>query len=33
VLTVGWLPLAGALYLITSTAFTVFEQAFWRRPV
>jgi YidC/Oxa1 family membrane protein insertase len=33
VLTVAWLPLAGALYLVTSTTFTVFEQAFWRRPV
>jgi YidC/Oxa1 family membrane protein insertase len=33
VLTVGWLPLAGALYLVTSTTFAVFEQAFWRRPV
>jgi YidC/Oxa1 family membrane protein insertase len=33
VLTVAWLPLAGALYLVTSTTWTVFEQAFWRRPV
>jgi YidC/Oxa1 family membrane protein insertase len=33
VLTVAWLPLAGALYLVTSTTFTAFEQAFWRRPV
>jgi YidC/Oxa1 family membrane protein insertase len=33
VLTVAWLPLAGALYLVTSTTFTLFEQAFWRRPV
>jgi YidC/Oxa1 family membrane protein insertase len=33
VLTVAWLPLAGALYLVTSTTFTAFEQAFWRRQV
>lgn len=33
VLTVAWLPLAGALYLVTSTTWTVFEQAFWRWPV
>ncbi|MFI6077051.1 YidC/Oxa1 family membrane protein insertase [Actinoplanes sp. NPDC051343] len=33
VLTVAWLPLAGALYLVTSTTWTAFEQAFWRRPV
>jgi YidC/Oxa1 family membrane protein insertase len=31
VLTVAWLPLAGALYLVTSTTFTALEQAFWRR--
>jgi YidC/Oxa1 family membrane protein insertase len=33
VLTVAWLPLAGALYLVTSTTWTAFEQAFWRRTV
>jgi YidC/Oxa1 family membrane protein insertase len=33
VLTVAWLPLAGALYLVTSTTWTAIEQAFWRRPV
>jgi YidC/Oxa1 family membrane protein insertase len=33
VLTVGWLPLAGSLYLVTSTAWTAFESAIWRRPV
>jgi YidC/Oxa1 family membrane protein insertase len=33
VLTVGWLPLAGALYLVTSTGWTALEQALWRRPV
>jgi YidC/Oxa1 family membrane protein insertase len=33
VLTVAWLPLAGALYLVTTTTFSAFEQAFWRRPV
>jgi YidC/Oxa1 family membrane protein insertase len=33
VLTVAWLPLAGALYLVTSTTWTAFEQAFWRRRV
>ena len=33
VLTVAWLPLAGALYLVTSTSWTAIEQAFWRRPV
>jgi YidC/Oxa1 family membrane protein insertase len=31
VLTVAWLPLAGSLYLVTSTTFTALEQAFWRR--
>jgi YidC/Oxa1 family membrane protein insertase len=33
VLTVAWLPLAGALYLVTSATWTAAEQAFWRRPV
>jgi YidC/Oxa1 family membrane protein insertase len=33
VLMVAWLPLAGALYLVTSTAWTVLEQVVWRRPV
>jgi YidC/Oxa1 family membrane protein insertase len=33
VVTIGWLPLAGALYLVTSTAWTALEQALWRRPV
>jgi YidC/Oxa1 family membrane protein insertase len=30
---VAWLPLAGALYLVTSTAWTALEHAIWRRPV
>jgi YidC/Oxa1 family membrane protein insertase len=30
---VAWLPLAGALYLVTSTAWTALEHAVWRRPV
>lgn len=29
---VAWLPLAGGLYLVTSTAWTALEQAIWRRP-
>lgn len=33
VLIVAWLPLAGGLYLVTSTAWTVLEQAVWRRPL
>jgi len=33
VLMVAWLPLAGALYLVTSTAWTALEHALWRRPV
>jgi len=33
VLMVAWLPLAGALYMVTSTAWTALEQALWRRPV
>jgi YidC/Oxa1 family membrane protein insertase len=32
VLMVAWLPLAGGLYLVTSTAWTALEQAVWRRP-
>jgi YidC/Oxa1 family membrane protein insertase len=32
VLMVAYLPLAGALYLVTSTAWTALEQALWRRP-
>jgi YidC/Oxa1 family membrane protein insertase len=31
VLTVAWLPLAAALYLVTSSAWTGLEQAFWAR--
>jgi YidC/Oxa1 family membrane protein insertase len=30
---VAYLPLAGALYLVTSTSWTALEQALWRRPV
>jgi YidC/Oxa1 family membrane protein insertase len=30
---VAWLPLAGALYLVTSTAWTALEHLVWRRPV
>jgi YidC/Oxa1 family membrane protein insertase len=26
-------PLAGALYLVSSTAWSALEQALWRRPV
>jgi YidC/Oxa1 family membrane protein insertase len=33
VLAVAWMPLAGGLYLVTSTAWTALEQAVWRRPV
>ena len=33
VLMVAVLPLAGALYIVTSTAWTALEQALWRRPV
>jgi YidC/Oxa1 family membrane protein insertase len=33
VVMVAWLPLAGALYLVTSTAWTALEHAMWRRPV
>jgi YidC/Oxa1 family membrane protein insertase len=33
VLVVAYLPLAGALYLVTSTSWTALEQAVWRRPV
>jgi YidC/Oxa1 family membrane protein insertase len=32
ILMVAYLPLAGALYLVTSTAWTALEQALWRRP-
>lgn len=32
VLAVAWLPLAGALYLVTTTSWTALEQAVWRRP-
>ena len=32
VLMVAWLPLAGGLYLVTSTAWTALEQSIWRRP-
>jgi YidC/Oxa1 family membrane protein insertase len=32
VLVVAYLPLAGALYLVTSTAWTALEHAVWRRP-
>jgi YidC/Oxa1 family membrane protein insertase len=28
---VAYLPLAGAIYLVTSTAWTAVEQAIWRR--
>jgi YidC/Oxa1 family membrane protein insertase len=30
---VAYLPLAGALYLVTSTSWTALEHALWRRPV
>jgi YidC/Oxa1 family membrane protein insertase len=33
VLTVAWMPLAGGIYLVTSTAWTALEQAVYRRPV
>jgi YidC/Oxa1 family membrane protein insertase len=33
VLAVGYLPLAGALYLVTSSAWTAVQYAIWRRPV
>jgi YidC/Oxa1 family membrane protein insertase len=32
ILMVAYLPLAGALYLVTSTAWTALETALWRRP-
>jgi YidC/Oxa1 family membrane protein insertase len=32
ILVVAYLPLAGAIYLVTSTAWTALEQALWRRP-
>jgi len=33
VLAVAWMPLAGGIYLVTSTAWTALEQAVYRRPV
>jgi YidC/Oxa1 family membrane protein insertase len=30
---VAWLPLAGSIYLVTSTAWTTVERVLWRRPV
>jgi YidC/Oxa1 family membrane protein insertase len=33
VLAVAWMPLAGGIYLVTSTAWTALEHAVWRRPV
>jgi YidC/Oxa1 family membrane protein insertase len=33
ILFVAYLPLAGAFYLVTSTAWSALEQALWRRPV
>ena len=33
ILIVAYLPLAGAIYLVTSTAWSALEQALWRRPV
>jgi YidC/Oxa1 family membrane protein insertase len=27
---IAWLPLAGAIYLVTSTAWTVLERGIWR---
>ncbi|MCU7724527.1 YidC/Oxa1 family membrane protein insertase [Actinoplanes sp. KI2] len=33
VLAVAWMPLAGGIYLVTSTAWTAIEQAVYRRPV
>jgi YidC/Oxa1 family membrane protein insertase len=32
VFVIAYLPLAGALYLVTSTAWTALEHAVWRRP-
>jgi YidC/Oxa1 family membrane protein insertase len=32
VLAVAWMPLAGGLYLVTSTAWTALEHLVWRRP-
>ena len=32
VLAVAWMPLAGGLYLVTSTAWTALEQVVYRRP-
>lgn len=33
VVVIAWMPLAGALYLVTSTVCTAVEHALWRRPV
>jgi YidC/Oxa1 family membrane protein insertase len=33
VVVMAYLPLAGALYLLTSTAWTALEHAMWRRPI
>jgi YidC/Oxa1 family membrane protein insertase len=33
VFAVAWMPLAGGLYLVTSTAWTALEQVVYRRPV
>ena len=33
VFVIAYLPLAGALYLVTSTVWTALEHAVWRRPV
>jgi len=33
VVAVTWMPLAGGIYLVTSTAWTALEQAVYRRPV
>jgi YidC/Oxa1 family membrane protein insertase len=33
VLVIAYLPLAGALYLLTSSAWTALEHLIWRRPV
>ncbi|MET0416249.1 MAG: membrane protein insertase YidC [Actinoplanes sp.] len=30
---VAWMPLSGALFIVTSTAWAAAEQAFWRRGV
>ena len=33
VLAIAWMPLAGGIYLVTSTAWTAAEQAVFRRSV